>query len=220
MDLFKNKGEIYILTSPNNKSYIGQCRMWSGQKYPRKHGIDKRWKQHVHDALCKQSECLIHKAIRKYGYQNFKVKTLLICDVQQLNYYECKYIRQYNTVSPNGYNMTHGAQLNRLIPSVIQKISEAVKGEKHGFYGKHWSEEQKNKLRVSINNNNNRCDNNKKLPMYVFYYNRINHNTTNKAIKVGYEVRNHPRLKSKVFCSMKMPMEEKLKLALEYLSKF
>jgi len=53
----------------------------------------------------------IHRAIRKYGWENFKVE-IIIDDVpeEDLNNLEISYIDAENTMRPNGYNLTKGGE--------------------------------------------------------------------------------------------------------------
>lgn len=58
---------------------------------------------------------IVHKAMRKYGINNFTVEELECIDAdskediqKQLNDLEIYYIEKYNTLKPNGYNMTKG----------------------------------------------------------------------------------------------------------------
>ena len=47
----ENNGEIYCLTSPSGKKYVGQCvkQLSSGKKW----GYIQRWKDHIRDANSK-----------------------------------------------------------------------------------------------------------------------------------------------------------------------
>lgn len=76
----------------NHKIYIGQSTH-----------IKKRWKEH-----CRYSaNSLIARAIKKYGKDNFSFSIIeLTDDVSNLNELEAKYIRLYNSLIPNGYNIT------------------------------------------------------------------------------------------------------------------
>lgn len=75
----------------NNKIYIGQSIH-----------IEKRWQEH-----CKAStNSLIAKAIRKYGKENFSFQILEeVSNITELNELESKYIQQFNSLVPNGYNI-------------------------------------------------------------------------------------------------------------------
>lgn len=87
---------IYLITNKiNNMQYIGQSI-----------DIEERFYRHslAHD------NCYFHNAVKKYGWNNFKTEILEKClpDKKILNELEKKYIKQYNTLMPNGYNMTIG----------------------------------------------------------------------------------------------------------------
>lgn len=76
----------------NGKIYIGQSI-----------NIEKRWQQH-----CKPSSTkgLIGKAIQKYGKENFIFSILEeVSDISKLNDLETKYIHQFNSLVPAGYNI-------------------------------------------------------------------------------------------------------------------
>ena len=100
------KGYIYIITNLiNNKQYIGQTTTT----------IPIRYNAHIRDAKYNNTNMIVHKAMRKYGIDNFDVKEIqcidadLECDLrEQLNELEIYYIQKYNTLTPNGYNMTKG----------------------------------------------------------------------------------------------------------------
>lgn len=68
-------------------------------------------KQHVQLNQHKQpsSKCtLVCRAYEKYG--SFEVETLVEVENDQLNELEIKYIKEYNTLSPNGLNLTSGGE--------------------------------------------------------------------------------------------------------------
>jgi group I intron endonuclease len=70
--------------------------------------INRRWKRHV--ANKKQSCRLLSEAIQNYGETNFNIKVILECDKDESDFYERKYIKEYNTLSPKGYNLTTGGK--------------------------------------------------------------------------------------------------------------
>lgn len=77
----------------NHKIYIGQSTK-----------ILKRWNSHINV----NSNSLIHQAIVKYGYQNFSFTILKLCEKDELDEYEIEYIIEYNSITPNGYNIEPG----------------------------------------------------------------------------------------------------------------
>ena len=84
---------IYKITNTvNNKSYIGYTKNPSA-----------RWKAHQH----RQGSNLVFQAIKKYGIDKFKFEIIAKDTIDN----EQKYIIIYNTITPNGYNVTEGGSL-------------------------------------------------------------------------------------------------------------
>lgn len=205
------KGEIYMLISPNGKKYIGQVKCYYKDNTVNA-GTEVRWNRHIRDSK-NNVNTILARNIRKYGYHNFKVKTILICDVSKLNYFEIKYIRQYNTLIPNGLNMVNGGGVHS--------------GKGNPNYGKKTSEEAKQKMREkligrklpdSVKENMRKAAENKlqprrkhtNLPKYIYHI-------INSKLE-GYEIRHYPNKPNRKFASMKLTMEEKLELAINYLN--
>lgn len=89
------KGVIYIARFPNGKCYVGQTRM----KFERR--------VYAHTFAAKgESDLAIYRAWRKHGAPVFSV--LDEAPVDELDLLEQLYIEQYDTLSPNGYNLTTG----------------------------------------------------------------------------------------------------------------
>lgn len=51
------------------------------------------------------AKSIIANAIKKYGRENFTFQILEQCDTDKLNERETYYIRLYNSLAPNGYNI-------------------------------------------------------------------------------------------------------------------
>lgn len=106
----------------NGKLYIGQSR-----------NIDSRKKKHFEHAFNPNRcdyDCLFHRAIRKYGINNFTFKVLEECNPSDLNDKEKYYIKQHNSMMPNGYNMTIGgysAMGTKLSLEDIENITKLLK---------------------------------------------------------------------------------------------
>tara|TARA_Y100000296_G_C5086110_1_gene212478 strand:- start:110 stop:784 length:675 start_codon:yes stop_codon:yes gene_type:complete len=139
------KGLIYKATNKiNGKSYVGQTTKT----------VDTRKNGHI-ESVNKDSDLVFHRAIRKYGEDNFIWETLCKCnDIDELNEKEIFYIDKYNTFG-SGYNMTEGGggvtglRFN-LSEEVKEKISKLAKErfsvpENNPMYGKHHSEETRKK---------------------------------------------------------------------------
>ena len=87
---------IYIITNIiNNKQYIGQT------VHP-----EKRWWEHCNRAKNNKDSYPIHCAIKKYGEKNFTFKILEWTEDYDTR--EAELIKQYNTLTPNGYNVIEG----------------------------------------------------------------------------------------------------------------
>jgi len=70
----------------------------------------------------------IMRAIKKHGKHNFKKEILELCDTDiNLKKREIFWIKEMNTKSPNGYNLTAGGDgLLRPAPSVILKLKNKI----------------------------------------------------------------------------------------------
>lgn len=95
-----------IVNLLNGKIYIGQTI------HP-----DKRWWEHCAHARRKDDNYPIHLAINKYGVENFKMEILEW--TEDYDNKEIYYIKFYNSLSPNGYNIAKGGN------------SISLSGEKH-----------------------------------------------------------------------------------------
>lgn len=124
-NLTKKFNYVYIITNlVNKKQYIGDR---STNKIPKKDNY-------------LGSGTYLKKAKKKYGKENFEKRILELFEskYKAFNAQE-KYIKEYNTLSPNGYNISWkgGHQCkNSVSNETKRKISESLKGEKHPLYGK------------------------------------------------------------------------------------
>ena len=86
-------GFIYCYTSPSGKKYIGQTRTTL------KHRAGVNGKHY-------QGCSAFHRAIEKYGWENFQVEILEEVPLDVIDETEINYILDYNTVDPKfGYNI-------------------------------------------------------------------------------------------------------------------
>lgn len=89
--------KIYKVTNRiNGMIYIGKTN-----------DFNKRKKEHtVYDI---NNNNIFHKALRKYGLDNFKWEIIDYAEtLEDINEKEKYYIKEYNSFKPNGYNMTKG----------------------------------------------------------------------------------------------------------------
>lgn len=98
-------GYIYCITcNITGKWYIGQTNRT----------IKGRWSHHVKCALKQTEDTKFHRAIRKYGVENFTIEEVMFVESPtkeglkcKLDYLEQHFIRRYDT-KRNGYNSTWG----------------------------------------------------------------------------------------------------------------
>ena len=107
-------GEIYKITNVvNNHVYIGQTRSHrlNKNKY-RPFGYMGRFKDHVNECNSnKKNVCrYLNSAINKYGVENFKCEKISECAIDKLDEIEIKYIKECDSLFPNGYNLTEGGK--------------------------------------------------------------------------------------------------------------
>lgn len=112
-------GVIYKIENQiDGKVYIGQTTQ--------KGGFDSRydgdWIKNTHNIHLK-------RAVEKYGKENFEVtKVLRKCYKEStLNYWESKYIKEYDSTNPNkGYNKTTGGNNYKLTEDVKLKMKTSI----------------------------------------------------------------------------------------------
>lgn len=129
-------------------------------------GYIKRWNQHCYEAKAyKNCSRLLDNSIRKFGKESFKVELLKVCKIEELNYYEQYYISLYNSMVPNGYNLTSGGTKNSEETSHKKMIGKNK--------GKVLEKRKRIREKDSI------------LPKYITSY-------YDSSGKQGYRIRNHP----------------------------
>jgi group I intron endonuclease len=146
-------GYIYLITNKlNGKQYVGQTI---------REDINDRWKQHLNKKSI--GRCL-KSAYLKYGVENFNFKIICIFFDEDCNKYEKEYIIKFNTISPNGYNLSEGGDnkcthidTKKLISEKLtgrnlsleqcEKIKNRMIGVKNHNYGKKLSDTTKGLLR-------------------------------------------------------------------------
>lgn len=91
---------IYKITNTiNNKCYIGQSI--DVERRMNKHKIDLLNNKHGNEHM--------QNSFNKYGIDNFKFELLIECKAEELDEFEIKYIKEYNSTNRNlGYNISSG----------------------------------------------------------------------------------------------------------------
>lgn len=125
---------IYCYTNKiNNKKYVGQTN-----------NLNRRKKQHIQDSIHQHKghevayEQPIHCAIRKYGIDNFDISVLEIIETENwsdVNKLEAKWIKELNTLTPEGYNLkvegqaSQGKNKSKIDPEIIKQIISDLKNK-------------------------------------------------------------------------------------------
>lgn len=195
--MYLTMGDIYCLTSPSGKKYVGQARkmLSSGKKW----GYLSRWRDHISDSKTKNFCRLLNKAIRKYGHENFTIELICECELDELNDREQHYIMLHNTVAPNGYNLTHGG-------SNCKQTAETQMLKSKSMIGKNVGKVFPKRKRKHSEDDT--------LPKYIRCLRNKQHD------KIGYMVDRHPVLKSKSFKIKRMTLEENYNSTLNYLNSY
>jgi group I intron endonuclease len=110
--------EVYCVTNIiTNKKYVGQT------SYKK----EVRWRQHRYE---KSGSSFLRNAIKKYGEENFTIETIKECSSQEeLDKMEEFYIKEFNTLAPNGYNLTTGGVAPKHSEITKEKMSRTRKGK-------------------------------------------------------------------------------------------
>lgn len=123
-------------TLPNGKSYIGQtCNT-----------IQKRIN---HNFTGYKGSTAFDNAIKKYGADSITTTILYQCEtVEEADRLEIQAIKEWNTLSPNGYNLKTGGNNGRHSPETRRRMSESSQGNAptYGMRGKKHSPETRKKL--------------------------------------------------------------------------
>lgn len=160
----ERKYVVYVhINKINQKTYVGQtCNI---QRRWRSNGIE-----YYDYNKSDQDQNIFWKALQSYGWNNFDhiiLKENLTLD--EANYWEDYYINFYHSkYFENGYNIRDAGSRGSLSESTKQKLSNAAKakkswqgdnnprhldplyGERNGMYGKHHSEETKQKISQAL----------------------------------------------------------------------
>ena len=116
---------IYKVTNlVNNKIYVGKTI----------NTLRYRKTTHQSDAKNRKHNCIFHKAIRKYGEENFVWEIIdEVLFAESLIELEKYYIKKFESKMPSGYNMTDGGEgtTGRIITNEFrEKLRKANTGKK------------------------------------------------------------------------------------------
>lgn len=138
LNMEKEFNFIYITTNLiNGKQYVGDHSC---------HDLEK-------DKYMGSGKCIL-KAIKKHKKENFNREILEFFDTRE-NAFELqeKYINDYNTLIPNGYNISPKG-VHQISNSISQTTKEKMRIKKLGKKRKPFSKEHKNHIGLSSKNRN------------------------------------------------------------------
>ncbi len=94
--------------------------------------IEYRWKMHQYQNGCRR----LSNSIKKHGAENFKIEEIYVCfDYDHANEMEDYFIKFYNTLSPNGYNLREGGRFG--------KVTEETREILRVTQNKNWESEER-----------------------------------------------------------------------------
>ena len=107
--------QIYkIINLTTCKIYVGQAvsHILNHKKY-RPYGFEGRFRCHISEAFStkKNQSHYLNNAIRKYGVGDFTVELLECCETSKSDEREIHYIKELNSLFPNGYNLKNGGSV-------------------------------------------------------------------------------------------------------------
>jgi len=154
-------GQIYCLTAPDGRKYIGQVKKYLvGGKI---RGLKTRWFQHVNDArlfqLGKKTKVAVPlcEAINLQGSDNFTREVILECKLEYLNEFEKHFISLYETTNPDkGFNRNaghSGTTLRQKPDNFEDNLAKMIEGRRVTTYVEYTEdmlERVRNKLQYAV----------------------------------------------------------------------
>jgi group I intron endonuclease len=172
-----------VLCLITGKGCVGQTR----------NPIRYRWRKHLTDAT-KGEHWALHRAMRKYGGENFAVIRLgTVATLDELNKLEAESITKYNTLIPSGYNMTRGGEGYEWTDEARVNLSKALTGRKR----KPFSEEHRRNIGLSKRGNTYKRGRKMSAEQYELLKNT--HWTKRKPASMETRLKQSIALKGRVF---------------------
>jgi group I intron endonuclease len=122
--------EIYkIINLTTNKIYVGQAvsHILNHKRY-RPYGHEGRFRCHISEAFSiKKNQChYLNNALRKYGIADFVIELIEYCEIEKANEREIHYIKEFNSLFPNGYNLKNGGSVFTHSVESKKRVSDGV----------------------------------------------------------------------------------------------
>ena len=176
---------IYLITNiVNQKRYVGFTSRRPQQ----------RWSDHKVDAANPKRGSVLHKAMRKYGIENFLFE-VIYCSKEKdyIISMEEFFIREYDTITDNGkgYNCTYGGEFHEVSQISREKMAIAKDGKLNHFYGKKHNEDSKRKMSDSLTGTKKNISDETKAALLIYRSNRVISDETRNAMSLGQRGRKH-----------------------------
>lgn len=163
-------GFIYLITdNTNGKQYVGQTVDTIQHRFQRGHIRSAKRLQRARDEKDTKYICYneyFYGSMLSHGIENFSVQMIVEVNDDELDDMEIYFIKEYNTLRPNGYNLTSGGGHFRHHESTKKIMSDKAVAAAPALIDKYRKEETKG------------------LPMYI-----VSHN---KGKSKGFAVCGHP----------------------------
>jgi group I intron endonuclease len=122
--------EIYKITNlTTGKLYVGQAvsHILNHKRY-RPYGHEGRFRCHISEAFStkKNQSHYLNNAIRKYGVADFVVELIECCEISNADEREIHYIKELNSLFPNGYNLKNGGSVFTHSDESKKRVSNGV----------------------------------------------------------------------------------------------
>jgi hypothetical protein len=122
--------EIYkIINLTTGKIYVGQSvsHILNHKRY-RPYGYEGRFRCHISEAFSskKNQSHYLNNAIRKYGVNDFVIELIERCEITYANDREIHYIKTFNSLFPNGYNLKNGGSVFTHSDESKKRVSNGV----------------------------------------------------------------------------------------------
>jgi group I intron endonuclease len=129
-DPTKRYCEIYkIINLTTGKIYVGQTvsHILNHKRY-RPYGCECRFRTHISEAFStkKNQSHYLNNAIRKYGVEDFVVELIECCELSVSDNREIHYIKELNSLFPNGYNLKNGGSVFTHSDESKKRVSNGV----------------------------------------------------------------------------------------------
>lgn len=177
-DLPSEAGIYYLRNNYNGKMYIGKSN-----------NIKRRIREHIYS----KDDLYIHRALRKYGIDNFTIGILELCSKENLNEREIFYINKYKTLQ-KGYNLTSGGEGlgNYVLSERHKNILKNIQSKKTYAYNLSTNEiincnsakELSELLNIKVNNIYDAIHNKSYSHNYTFGYSEEDVINNSKNIKI------------------------------------